>query len=276
MFTYDIKTDRFLSFEKHQSNDSWKENPNYSRYILNTSQNRKKVLHELKKSPIELCVEITDYCNLSCPICIADAGKDGKKFLDIERFSYVLDQLHGKVQRVCITGGEPLFHPEIEKIIDISTKYYPTILSTNGYLFDFVDYLSQKYNNIIFAISMHGPQNIHDQYVGVDGSYSHAVSSINFALSNSALVQVYTVVSQFNIDVIPDLIDTLREYPIVLHKIMTIKQKGRVSYETDEKNLLNIITKCKKSTKSKIQIDSFPYYILNSNGALEVANGYER
>lgn len=276
MLKYNIETDSFSdngfseSYINHDMKDS-----EYSRYFFSNSTNKIKFIENLKKSPVELCVEITNHCNFSCPVCIASAGRTNKNYLSAERFAHVLAKLQNQVHRVCITGGEPLLHPTIEEFLSIVTKQYPTILSTNGYFSEYIEAFSKKYRNIIFAISLHGPKRIHDDFVNFNGAYEQALKSIKFALGNKALVHVYTIASKQNFNSIPELIKLLEGFPIKLHKVNTIKNKGRLNGKLKEIDLHSIITMCANSKLSRIQINTFPYYLLNSDGTLEVVNGYE-
>jgi len=279
MFKYDIEKDCFLYIgpnNTYEEKDTCLKLFEYRRYILNDTNNDSEILNTLKESPIELCVEITNHCNFSCPVCIADAGNSKKIFLKLKKYYKILQKLHGKIKRICITGGEPLLHPDFEEFISISTKCCPTILSTNGYSMNHIQTLSLKYSNLIFAISLHGPSIVHDEYVRQVGAYERALKSLKSAISNNAIVHVYTIASKQNIHSIPKLIDILKNYPIRLHKIIPIKNKGRLTDELKEVEFNEIQAKCAKSRISKIQTKSFPYYFLNSNSKLEVINSNEQ
>ena len=278
MFKYDIEKDCFIcsgSNNPYEKNDTCLKSFEYCRYILNDTKKDVKILNTLKKSPIELCVEITNHCNFSCPVCIADAGNSKNRFLELKKYYQVLQKLRDRIKRICITGGEPLLHPNIEEFISISTQYCPTVLSTNGYSTMHVQKLSKKYSNLIFAISIHGPSIVHDEYVHLAGAYERALQSLKSAIGNNAIVHVYTVASKLNINSIPRLIDILDKFPLKLHKIIPIKSKGRLNDELKEVEFNEIQAKCAKSRIAKIQTKTFPYYFLNSNCELEVINNYE-
>lgn len=61
---------------------------------------------------------LTEHCNLRCPHCIRD-DVTHVRCLEAGLFESVLDQalaLHGSVV-VSLTGGEPLLHPEFERVV---------------------------------------------------------------------------------------------------------------------------------------------------------------
>ncbi|MHB9095013.1 MAG: (Fe-S)-binding protein [Eubacteriales bacterium] len=65
-------------------------------------------------------IEVTDVCNLQCPICFADAS--GKSFLTIEQISDMLDlyvKCEGQPEVVQFSGGEPTLHPDLFEMLEL-------------------------------------------------------------------------------------------------------------------------------------------------------------
>ncbi|MBD1877337.1 radical SAM protein [Coleofasciculus sp. FACHB-T130] len=105
-------------------------------------------------------VEVTDRCNLSCPICYADSGTEevsqhssqSRRHRTLEQIERMIDAVvanEGEPQVVQISGGEPTIHAEFFKILDI-TKSKPIrhlMINTNGIRIakdrNFCDRLSQ-------------------------------------------------------------------------------------------------------------------------------------
>ncbi|MCP4403823.1 MAG: radical SAM protein [bacterium] len=57
-------------------------------------------------------IEITDTCNLNCPICMADNQQHG--FMPVAEFRKIVDRLieaEGSVENITLSGGEPSLHP---------------------------------------------------------------------------------------------------------------------------------------------------------------------
>jgi len=81
-------------------------------------------------------VEITSRCDLSCPICIADAGNNWD--ISIEEFKSIMEKLiyaEGQIDVLNISGGEPLLHPRLLEIIDEALSDPEVVrvsVSTNG------------------------------------------------------------------------------------------------------------------------------------------------
>ena len=82
-------------------------------------------------------VEITDHCNLRCPICYADSGPHRPGFRDLATVERMLDAVvanEGEPDVVQISGGEPTLHPQFFEILD-AARARPIrhlMVNTNG------------------------------------------------------------------------------------------------------------------------------------------------
>ncbi len=82
-------------------------------------------------------IEITDHCNLRCPICYAESGPHRPGFRDLPTVERMLDAVvanEGEPDVVQISGGEPTLHPEFFAILD-AAKRRPIkhlMVNTNG------------------------------------------------------------------------------------------------------------------------------------------------
>ena len=82
-------------------------------------------------------VEVTDHCNLRCPICYADSGPHRPGFRDLAMIERMLDAIvanEGEPDVVQISGGEPTLHPDFFAILD-AAKARPIkhlMVNTNG------------------------------------------------------------------------------------------------------------------------------------------------
>ncbi len=82
-------------------------------------------------------IEITDHCNLSCPICYAESSPHRNSYRSLEQIERMLDAVvanEGEPDVVQISGGEPTLHPEFFKILNMA-KERPIkhlMLNTNG------------------------------------------------------------------------------------------------------------------------------------------------
>jgi len=81
-------------------------------------------------------VEITSRCDLDCSVCLVSAGQEWD--MSVENFRRVLDRLiaaERQVDILTLSGGEPLLHPHILKIVDAVASRPEIVrvsISTNG------------------------------------------------------------------------------------------------------------------------------------------------
>ena len=99
---------------------------------------------------------VTDVCNLRCEYCFNKGNlKDNKtSSLGIMDLDYIekLVVANTTVEKYDIMGGEPLLHPDFDKIVEILEKYDKKIgLYTNGYLLD--SRLKEGFSNLKVNIS---------------------------------------------------------------------------------------------------------------------------
>lgn len=84
-------------------------------------------------------VEITESCNLKCPMCYASSGPGGKH-LTFEECARAIDRLvevEGRPEVLQLSGGEPTIHPEFLRILDYACAQPIDIvmINTNGIRF---------------------------------------------------------------------------------------------------------------------------------------------
>lgn len=86
--------------------------------------------------PIHMQAEITNYCNLKCPICPTGLKTLNRTpmAIDIDLFRRLMNEVGPYLLTLALYAwGEPLLHPKLSKILQITSKYnIATLLSTNG------------------------------------------------------------------------------------------------------------------------------------------------
>ncbi|WP_040949896.1 radical SAM/SPASM domain-containing protein [Gorillibacterium massiliense] len=86
------------------------------------------------KSFKKVYIEITSICNLACSFCPPTSRQ--ASFIKIEDFAHILDQIKPYTQHIYLhVKGEPLLHPKIGELLDIShEKGFKVNMTTNGTL----------------------------------------------------------------------------------------------------------------------------------------------
>jgi 7,8-dihydro-6-hydroxymethylpterin dimethyltransferase len=82
-------------------------------------------------------VEVTDRCNLTCPICYSESSprRESQRSLDeIERMLDAIVRNEGEPDVVQISGGEPTIHPDFFAILDAARRrpIKHLMVNTNG------------------------------------------------------------------------------------------------------------------------------------------------
>jgi radical SAM protein with 4Fe4S-binding SPASM domain len=86
--------------------------------------------------PIYMQVELTNYCNLRCPVCPTGLRTLGRqpRAMDPAFFDQLMEEVGRYLLVVSLWGwGEPLLHPKLEEILSTAGRYgFASIVSTNG------------------------------------------------------------------------------------------------------------------------------------------------
>jgi radical SAM protein with 4Fe4S-binding SPASM domain len=86
--------------------------------------------------PTNMQVELTNYCNLKCPVCPTGIGSLQRKVqaIDPDIFERLMNEVGHYLLTMSLWGwGEPLLHPQLSDILRIiQNRGINTLLSTNG------------------------------------------------------------------------------------------------------------------------------------------------
>ncbi len=149
---------------------------------------------------------LTEGCNLKCRHCwiqprFQGDGKAGPA-LDAGLFRSILDQAKPLgLSGVKLTGGEPLIHPDIARLLeDIRDRELGLTLETNGVAV--TPQLAQKIKacgNPFVSVSLDGESSeIHEWVRGVPGCHGKAVSGIRCLVDNGINPQVIMTLMERN------------------------------------------------------------------------------
>ncbi len=159
----------------------------------------KQKLARRDKFPLIVELEPLFACNLECNGC----GKIQYP-TEILRKRLTVDQAIGAIEEcgapmVSIAGGEPLLHPEIEKIVEglIERKRF-VILCTNALLLERKIDRFKPHPRFQWMVHIDGLKDRHDASVSRDDTFEKAVAAIKLAKEKG--FQVYTNTTVFNTD----------------------------------------------------------------------------
>ncbi len=146
-----------------------------------------------KRYPLVLMLEPLFRCNLACAGCgkIQYPAQILRKHLTVERCLAAVEECGAPM--VSIPGGEPLMHPEIDRIVaEIVKRKKYVYLCTNAILLrEKLDlFTPSKY--LSFSVHMDGLREDHDEAVCRDGVYDQAIEAIEAALGRGFRVTTNT------------------------------------------------------------------------------------
>lgn len=153
----------------------------------------KQKLKRRKRYPLVLMLEPLFRCNLECAGCgkIQYPEHILKQRLTTEQCLHATDECGAPI--VSIPGGEPLLHPEIDKIVEglVARKKY-IYLCTNAILLKRKLDLFKPTKYLSFSVHMDGLKEEHDHAVCRDGVYEQATAGIKEALARGFRVTTNT------------------------------------------------------------------------------------
>ena len=89
----------------------------------------------LPYSPSRVWIELTDHCNLKCPLCPNQSlPEETKGYMPMGLFKEIVDQVQGRVHDLYLFHrGEPLLHPNLIEMIDYAqNRGLPCRIHTNA------------------------------------------------------------------------------------------------------------------------------------------------
>ena len=153
----------------------------------------KQRLRGVKRYPLVLMLEPLFRCNLACAGCgkIQYPAQILRKQLTVEQCIQAVEECGVPV--VSIPGGEPLMHPEIDRIVAALVERRKYIyLCTNAIILEEKLDLFTPSKYLSFSVHMDGLREEHDEAVCRDGVYDKAVAAIREALRRGFRVTTNT------------------------------------------------------------------------------------
>jgi hopanoid biosynthesis associated radical SAM protein HpnH len=145
--------------------------------------------------PLVLMLEPSFLCNLKCAGCgrIREYKDIMDKRLTTEECLAATNEAGAPI--VCVTGGEPLLHPDIDKIVNgiIAQKRFVNV-ATNGLLLEssLAKFTPSPY--LCLVLHLDSMSEAHDRYSGRKGTFDNAVSSIKAAKKAGFQVLINTTI----------------------------------------------------------------------------------
>lgn len=188
-----------------------------------------------------ICWQVSRFCNRSCNFCVSSSGPSiqhpnrcVKKCL--ERFKIL------GVEKLSISGGEPLLYPKIEDIIKYSYDLgIKVIVTTNGdpLLYNQPDYLNMfEY----VKISVHGNNYLHNQFTF--SGHFEKLCDVILKLSNQSIkIGINYIIYDNSYECLNVFFDTMRNIGVNNILLLTFIQTNNNSVNDRFKSSDDLIPK---------------------------------
>lgn len=222
------------------------------------------------KKPYVLFFAITQRCNLRCSYCFGKYYSESGEMTYSQIKKLLLQFYALGVRRLAISGGEPLLHKDIDKVIKIAVDLgYDVGLNSNGILVPFHLKALRLLSNL--SISLDGAtEKIHDKYRGV-GSFNKAMVGIKTAAKAGIPLHFCCTLTDNNLNEWPKIIDLAKKYKAQVQispLYPRIRGEGGLKlakvWEERIKTALENIIKIKKISNNNIFFSEKTYKLLNS------------
>jgi len=142
----------------------------------------------------DICFEATTYCNVACANCFSESlpSRPGQH-LPLQSIVDHLTSSRSGLLRACITGGEPLMHPDIKGILELPSRYCDVgfVLTTNGTIQPSLD-VAMAHHGWLVCVSIHGTREAHNEYERHD-THGLAVARLCNLSEQGATTHIYAV-----------------------------------------------------------------------------------
>jgi len=163
----------------------------------------------------KLRIAITNQCNLSCSYCHNEGQSlfEPSRFLSLDYIKTMVKWFIAHdvfIERLSITGGEPLLHPDVIKIIHELKKVTEKLLiNTNGLLLtkELLDMFLEQNISLKIGVDSIVSEQTKPSVCAIPKSVDRLISVIKYAVSNGNEIIFNAVFSEFNCKNIDVLIE---------------------------------------------------------------------
>ena len=232
--------------------------------------------NQFLKNPLVVSLQIMDTCNFKCIHCYTKSGSDNKNIISFEQIKMIVNQLKEmNIFRIGITGGEPLLHPDICKIVKyISDSGINVVINCNGFFLTeemCINLKNSGLDHIHFSID--GVKGTNNYIRGNDKAYDKAIQSLDMALKLGLRPEIYFTCMKPNINELEDIIQIAKDKKVVIlvkRFIPMGRGKDNSKYVLDKKEyekMLKVIKNSQLKLKYSELIHIDDCYPSNNSGS---------
>ena len=181
-----------------------------------------------------LFFEITSQCNLCCRHCGSSCNPKGQS-LTVEDVEKTLKSIRSEKPMICLTGGEPMLHPDFYKIAEcVHAMGFHWGMTTNATLIDEAAALRLKHAGMsTVSVSLDGLERTHDLLRRQNGAWRRAVFGVQALQSAGFKPQITSVFHRKNIEELDSLYTLLCDWEIDSWRPINVEPIGRACESSD-------------------------------------------
>jgi len=176
---------------------------------------------------------LTAQCNLSCLHCYLPRPAEDRHLPAGLVIRLIDEVVESGGRGVTLSGGEPLLHPEIERILDHATRKISVRLLTNGTLIDGEWAARLSGMNVTVQVSVEGStRESHDRIRG-KGSFEKAMMAVEL-LQEAGLserLHLSTTIMKQNLTDLAEIISMAQRRGLPLVRFLPLRRLGRGARE---------------------------------------------
>ena len=175
-----------------------------------------------------LFFELTNRCNLRCKHCGSSCTGTGEA-LSYQDIHAVLHGLGSQRPLICLTGGEPMMHPDFFAIAElVKNKGFLWGMTTNATLIGKEEaHMLRRCGMRTVSVSLDGMEEMHDSLRQTKGAWKKAVEGIRHLQDAGFEPQVTSVLHAGNIDTLEEMYAFLNELGIHSWRPINVEPIGR-------------------------------------------------
>lgn len=175
-----------------------------------------------------LFFEITNRCNLSCRHCGSRCTADGQ-VLTAEEVEATLRTVEDERPMICLTGGEPMLHPDFFRIAEcVHEMGFFWGMTTNATLIKQEDAKRLKQAGMsTVSVSLDGMEQAHDRLRQRKGAWQLALCGLEALQQAGFRPQVTTVVHRENLEDLEAMYRLLCGMGIISWRLVNVEPIGR-------------------------------------------------
>ncbi|MEL3972787.1 TIGR04053 family radical SAM/SPASM domain-containing protein [Rossellomorea oryzaecorticis] len=185
------------------------------------------------ENPFIVIWELTRACELHCLHCRAEAQyKRHPLELDFEEGKKLIDDIYEMNNPMLVfTGGDPLMRPDVYDIVSYAIQRGVRVSMTPSATPNVTKESIEKAKEVglaRWAFSLDGPTaEVHDHFRGTSGSFDLTMNAINYIHELQLPLQINTVISRYNVDMLEEMAELVEELNCVLWSVFFLVPIGR-------------------------------------------------